>query len=162
MKYHEVIQANKELTDDYSNRQPTNPSLLPNNNFLMCPPFSYHATEPNNVWMQKRSDEQRLVNIEKAFREFQELYQFITSQGAFVHLMPVPEGCRLQDLVFCANAGICLFNTPPHNNFIVSNFTSPPRYGETEVIKKVMDSMGYRTIVCPHKFEGGSRFKVFA
>lgn len=159
MKYHEVIQSNRESTNDYSTVKPTNPSLLPNTNFLMCPPFCYHASEPNNVWMQMISDEERTVNIEKAFQEFQALYEFIVSQGAFVHLMPVPEGCRLQDLVFCANAGIALFNVSEHNTFVVSNFTSPPRYGETPVIQNVMDAMGYRTIVSPHKFEGEADLK---
>ena len=162
MKHREFINSYslEQIVDGAPDIKPNNPSLLPNANFLMCAPFCFHASEANNAWMQNCSDEERKINTEKSFQEFHALYQFLVSQGAFVHLMPVPEACNLQDLVFCANAGIALYNTEQHNTFVVSNFTSPPRFGETPVIENVMNAMGYRTIVSPHKFEGEADLKL--
>lgn len=160
MKYQETIQ---HYTDSeimyYKPTYPINPTTLVNPNFLMNLPFSFHATEPNNVWMEGLSDAERAIDTTKTFQEFQQLYRFMVDQGAFVHLMPAPTGCRLQDLVFCANAGIVLTHLEDKNTVIVSNFTSPPRFGETDIIKTYFQSMGYNTIVSPYKFEGEADLK---
>ncbi len=126
--------------------------------FLMCPPLSYSTLEPNNVWMVDLSDEQRQVDSNRAFRQFQALYQFLSSR-AFVQLLPVPGDCALQDLVFTANLGIVLEHQEAKDTVIVSNFRSEPRVGETEVGVKFFQSMGYKTYVPEAKFEGEAELK---
>lgn len=139
-------------------RQPTTPSMLSSPNFLMCPPFSFHTADANNAWMEHKTLEERTVDTVRAFQEFQALYHFMVEQGAFIYLLPVPADCSLQDLVFSANAGLVLHHLQ-ESIVIVSNFTSPPRYGETPVIENFFKAMGYRTIVSPHKFEGEADLK---
>ena len=79
---------NAKIFDD--DLQPKNPSGLLNPNFMMSLPFSFHTKEPNNVWMVDKNTQERAVDSDVAFEQFQQLYQFMVSQGAFVHLMPVP------------------------------------------------------------------------
>ena len=139
-------------------RQPTTPSMLSSPNFLMCPPFSFHTADANNAWMENKTAEERAVDTVRAFEEFQALYHFMVAQGAFIYLLPVPSDCSLQDLVYSANAGLVLHHLE-ESIVIVSNFTSPPRYGETPVIENFFKAMGYQTIIAPHKFEGEADLK---
>ena len=126
--------------------------------FLMCPPLSYSTSPPNNIWMEDLDDIERKVDDKKAARQFQALYQFLSSRGV-VQLLPVPSNCGLQDLVFTANLGIVLEHLPAKDTVVISNYDSKPRIGETEVGVKFFQSMGYKTIVPSTKFEGEAELK---
>lgn len=126
--------------------------------FLMCPPLSYNTSTPNNIWMEDLDDIERKVDDKKAARQFQALYQFLSSRGV-VQLLPVPSNCGLQDLVFTANLGIVLEHIPAKDTVVISNYDSKPRIGETEVGVKFFQSMGYKTIVPSTKFEGEAELK---
>ena len=126
--------------------------------FLMCPPLSYNTLTPNNIWMEDLDDIERKVDDKKAARQFQALYQFLSSRGV-VQLLPVPSNWGLQDLVFTANLGIVLEHLPAKDTVVISNYDSKPRIGETEVGVKFFQSMGYQTIVPSTKFEGEAELK---
>jgi N-dimethylarginine dimethylaminohydrolase len=126
--------------------------------FLMCPPFSFDTGQPNNIWMMDLPEDGRAVVRNKAFRQFQALYQFLSSRG-FVQLLPVPHDCGLQDLVFTANLGLVLEHLPARDTVVISNYKSEPRIGETEVGVRFFQSMGYKTIVPTTKFEGEAELK---
>ena len=49
--------------------------------FLMCPPLSYNTSQPNNIWMDDLDEMDRKVDDKKAARQFQALYQFLSSRG---------------------------------------------------------------------------------
>lgn len=134
------------------------PSTIETPSFLMNFPFSYSTEIPNNAWMRDIDDARRVVNKKVAMKQFLALYQFISSR-ALVHLLPTPRKCHLQDLVFTANLGIILGHLEDSNEVIVSNFSSPPRMGETEVGCDFFRSMGYDVHVAPHKFEGEAELK---
>lgn len=138
-------------------QRPT-PSRVEYPSFLLCPPFSYSADTPNNVWMDELDVSKRRIDGRRAFTQFTELYRFLSSE-ALVHLLPVPADSSLQDLVFTANLGIVLEHLESRNTVILSNFTSEPRRGETEVGRKFFESMGYETYVSPSKFEGDAELK---
>ena len=126
--------------------------------YLMCPPLSYNTSTPNNIWMEDLDDLERKVDDKKAARQFQALYQFLSSRGV-VQLLPVPSNCGLQDLVFTANLGIVLEHLPARDTVVISNYDSRPRIGETEVGVRFFQSMGYKTIVPSTKFEGEAELK---
>ena len=126
--------------------------------YLMCPPFSFDTGQPNNIWMMDIPEQGRAVERNKAFRQFQALYQFLSSR-AFVQLLPVPGDCGLQDLVFTANIGLVLEHLPARDTVVISNYKSEPRIDETEVGVKFFQSMGYKTIVPTTKFEGEAELK---
>jgi N-dimethylarginine dimethylaminohydrolase len=134
------------------------PGSLERPAFLMSCPFSYSADYPNNVWMRELGDEKRKVDRTKAMSQFAQVYRHIAAD-AFVFLLPTPAGCTLQDLVFTANLGVVLEHVPGRNVVVLSNFTSEPRIGETEVGNQFFRSMGYTTVVAPHKFEGEAELK---
>lgn len=136
----------------------TKPGTMERPAFLMNCPFSYSAGQPNNAWMYELDDAHRQVDRSKAMCQFAQLYDHMASE-AFVFLLPTPAGCRLQDLVFTANLGIVLEHVPERNTVVLSNFTSAPRVGETEVGKQFFRSMGYRTVVAPYRFEGEAELK---
>lgn len=128
--------------------------------YLMCPPFSYVSGEANNIWMEtKATHPNREVDSAVAFKQWQDLYQFMVSEGAFVHLMHAPRSSGLKDLVYAANAGIIIRSKENEPMAVVSNFTSEPRHGETPVIEATFHAMGYKTMVCPFKFEGEADLK---
>lgn len=128
--------------------------------YLMCPPFSYFSGQPNNIWMEnKATHPNRNVDSAVAFEQWQNLYQFMVGEGAFVHLMHAPRSSGLKDLVYAANAGIIIRSKENESIAVVSNFTSEPRHGETPVINATFNAMGYKTIVCPFKFEGEADLK---
>ncbi|MDQ3995880.1 MAG: amidinotransferase [Gemmatimonadota bacterium] len=134
------------------------PGTLERPAFLMSCPFSYNADCPNNAWMHELCDDDRRVDRTKAMSQFAQVYRHMASD-AFVFLLPTPDGCNLQDLVFTANLGIVLEHLPRRNVVVLSNYTSEPRIGETEVGDRFFRSMGYTTVVAPHKFEGEAELK---
>lgn len=136
----------------------TGPGTLDRPAYLMNCPFSYSAEEPNNAWMYELDDAARRIDRETAMCQFGQLYDRMASD-AFVFLLPTPANCHLQDLVFTANLGIVLEHVPERNVVVLSNFTSAPRVGETDVGRRFFQTMGYTTVVAPDKFEGEAELK---
>jgi N-dimethylarginine dimethylaminohydrolase len=134
------------------------PGTLDRPAFVMSCPFSYSADCPNNAWMQELCDDDRKVDRTKAMSQFAQVYRHMAAD-AFVFLLPTPKGCSLQDLVFTANLGIVLEHVPARDLVVLSNFSSEPRIGETEIGEQFFRSMGYTTVVAPHKFEGEAELK---
>ena len=135
-----------------------NPSLLDKPAFVMSFPFTFTAREANNVWMEELDDGKRTVDPRNAFKQFLEVYHFMAAES-LVYLLPSPSSCELQDLVFTANLGIVLDHLPGKNTAIVSNFSSEPRMNESALGVSFFESMGYKTHVAPHKFEGEAELK---
>lgn len=136
----------------------TTPGTLDKPAFLMNCPFSFSADQPNNAWMTELADEARRIDRGTAIWQFAHLYNYMASDG-FVFLLPTPKECQLQDLVFTANLGVVLEHVPQRDLVILSNFSSEPRIGETEVGERFFDMMGYRVVTAPHKFEGEAELK---
>ena len=86
------------------------------------------------------------------------MYRYLASE-ALVYLLPTPRDCKLQDLVFTANLGIVLEHIESKDTVVLSNFTSEPRRGETEVGVGFFEAMGYRTHISPARFEGDAELK---
>lgn len=147
-----------QATIDTPQHANSTPLLLEKPAFLMNLPFSYSADQANNIWMQELDDEKRAIDRTRAMSQFLQLYNFMSSE-AVVYLLPAPAGCNLQDLVFTANLGITLEHLPERNIAVISNYTSAPRTGETEVGVKFFGSMGFETVVAPYKFEGEAELK---
>jgi N-dimethylarginine dimethylaminohydrolase len=137
---------------------PATPTALEQPAFVVNAPFSYSTDVANNVWMEEISPDERVPNSRRAMVQFLELYRFMASE-ALVYVLPTPVGCRLQDLVFTANLGVVPEHLPDKHTVILSNFTSEPRRGETDVGKRFFEQMGYQTYVSPHKFEGDAELK---
>lgn len=146
-----------------SQPQPTsehisNPTKLDKPAFLVNFPFSYSADSPNNVWMREYKPDKRKIDSKKAMRQFLELYHYLASE-ALVCVLPTPTDCGLQDLVFTANLGIVLEHLPGKDTVVLSNHSTAPRVGETEVGRRFFESMGYQVHVPPFKFEGEADLK---
>jgi N-dimethylarginine dimethylaminohydrolase len=137
---------------------PAGPTHLQRPAFLVNAPFSYTAEVANNAWMADLSPDQRRPDCIRAMTEFLELYRYLASD-ALVYVLPTPRPEGQQDLVFTANLGIVPENPPTPNTVIVSNYTSEPRRGETEVGVGFFESMGYQVHVPPHRFEGEAELK---
>jgi N-dimethylarginine dimethylaminohydrolase len=137
---------------------PKNPTQLNRPAFLMSAPFSYATKVANNVWMEEIEDQKREPDITQAMVQFLNLYGFIASE-ALVYLLPTPQDRDLQDLTFTANIGVMLEHASDHNTVILSNFTSEPRRGETDVGRRFFESMGYDVHVPETKFEGEADLK---
>ena len=138
--------------------RPQNPTQLQCSAFLMNFPFSYSTDVANNVWMEEIDDTEREPNQRKAMAQFLEVYRYVASE-ALVYLLPTPPDAPLQDLVFTANLGVVLEHVPSKDVVVLSNFTSEPRRGETEVGVRFFEAMGYETHVSPAKFEGDAELK---
>ncbi len=136
----------------------SSPGLLEQPTFLMNCPFSLHTRHANNAWMHDIDDDKRKIDRNKAMAQFANLYAFLTSAG-IVFLLPTPRNCELQDLVYTANLGVVLEHIPERDLVVLSNFTSEPRVGETEVGRSFFASMGYRALLAPYKFEGDAELK---
>jgi len=121
-------------------------------------PFSYSTAIANNVWMKEIEDEERKPNFERAMVQFLEVYNYLASE-ALVYLLPTPRDRQLQDLVFTGNLGVVLEHLENKDTVVLSNFTSEPRRGETEVGLGFFEAMGYRTYVAPARFEGDAELK---
>jgi N-dimethylarginine dimethylaminohydrolase len=141
-----------------SAEQPQNATELDRPAFLMNAPFSFATNSANNIWMEEIPADKRDPDAKQAMVQFLELYQYIASE-ALVYVLPTPRGCGLQDLVFTANLGIVLEHVPGKNTVVISNYTSKPRRGETEVGKAFFSSMGYDVHVPESRFEGEAELK---
>ena len=126
--------------------------------FLLNFPFSYSTGSPNNPWMKDLTPDKRQPDMRKATLQFLQLYRSITAE-ALVYLLPTPSGVELQDLLYTANLGIVLEHLDDKNTVVISNFTSPPRRGETAVGVKFFRDMGYDVQVPETKFEGEAELK---
>lgn len=131
---------------------------LPQPAFLMCPPFSYSTAVPNNIWMEEMDAEKRRPDNRRALTQFFQVYRYIASEG-LVYLLPGGKDSGLQDLVFVANLGIVLEHGRFANTAVVSNFTSEPRRGESEVGAAYFRSLGLDVYESPSKFEGDAELK---
>ena len=138
--------------------RPLTPTELKRPAFLMNFPFSYSTAIANNVWMKEIEREEREPNFERAMIQFLEVYNYLASE-ALVYLLPTPRDRHLQDLVFTANLGVVLEHLESKDTVVLSNFTSEPRRGETEVGVGFFEAMGYRTHVAPARFEGDAELK---
>lgn len=137
---------------------PVNPSQLEFPAFLLNAPFSYRTDVANNAWMQELPEHERVPERKKAMVQFLELYRYLAG-GALVYVLPTPRADGLQDLVFTANLGIVLEHVEGKDAVVLSNFTSEPRVGETEVGLRFFEQANYRTCVPPAKFEGEAELK---
>jgi N-dimethylarginine dimethylaminohydrolase len=138
--------------------RPQTPTALACPAYLLNAPFSYATDVANNVWMEEIELAERAPDARRAMVQFLELYRFLASE-ALVYVLPTPVGCGLQDLVFTANLGVVFEHLPGNDTVVVSNFTSEPRRGETDVGRRFFELMGYRTHVSPHRFEGDAELK---
>jgi len=135
-----------------------NPTQFDRPAFLMNFPFSYATGVANNPWMTYMKGEKRHPDFTRAAVQFLAVYQNISAEG-LVYLLPTPRGAALQDLLYTANLGIVLGHLPDKNTVVISNYTSPPRMGETPVGVKFFQDMGYDVHVAPGKFEGEAELK---
>ena len=133
-------------------------SNLPQPAFLMCPPFSYSTATPNNIWMEEMEEEKRKPDMRRALTQFFQVYRYLASES-LVYLLPSVKDAALQDQVFVANLGIVLEHEGFSNTVIVSNFTSEPRRGESQVGLEFFGSMGLDVHKSPSKFEGDAELK---
>jgi N-dimethylarginine dimethylaminohydrolase len=135
-----------------------NPTQLAKPAYVLSVPLCYSTAVANNAWMEDLSDEERQPDFKKALHQFLNVYHFIASE-ALVYLLPSPGDCELQDLVFTANVGCVLEHLPKRDTVVVSNFTSEPRVREADVGAAFFDSLGYRVMQPPYKFEGEAELK---
>lgn len=138
--------------------RPLTPTALERPAFLVNAPFSYATDVANNVWMEEIAPDERAPDVRRAMVQFLELYRFLASE-ALVYVLPTPAGSTLQDLVFTANLGVVFEHLPGRAAVVLSNFTSEPRRGETEVGERFFEVMGYETYVAPDRFEGDAELK---
>ena len=132
------------------------PSQLQLQSYIMNFPFSLSTSDPNNIWMQELTDEELQLNRPKAYKQFMDLYNFMSGQS-LVYLLP-SEG-NYQDQVYVANLGLQLPHIKDQNVILLSNFTSDPRKGEELVGEKFFQQMGYKTHISPFKWEGEADIK---
>ena len=81
------------------------PSQLHLQSYVMNFPFSLSTSDPNNIWMQELTDDELQINRPKAYKQFMDLYNFMSGQS-LVYLLP-SEG-SYQDQVYVANLGLQL------------------------------------------------------
>lgn len=126
--------------------------------FCMVKPHkkNFNVDDPNNVWMQEIAPEDREVDYDKAWAQWNELYQWIAANSGSVDL--IPHTGKLQDLIYVANMGLYI---EPADVIVISNFTSEPRRGEEKVGKAYFESDGYTVIAPPPDchFEGEADLK---
>jgi arginine dihydrolase len=157
MALQESVLEGREAPDMEETDRPRTPTELTRPAFLVNFPFSYSTEVANNIWMEELDDDKREPKLKQAMTQFLDLYRFMASEG-LVYLLPTPTVKGLQDLVFTANLGIVLAHLDPAP-IVVSNFSSPPRRGESEVGLPFFESMGYDVHLAPHRFEGEADLK---
>lgn len=145
-------------TEVSAEERPLTPTQLRRPAFLLAPPFSYTTNVANNVWMEEIDQDEREPDKQRSMAQFLDLYRFVASE-ALVYLLPARGDCGLQDLVFAANLGVVLDHFDGPGTAVLSNFTSEPRRGETDVGVPFFEAMGYDTFVSPHRFEGDAELK---
>ena len=152
------VNANRPQLDLGPKTPWANPTQLDRPAFLMNFPFSYATGVANNPWMEDMRGDKRNPDFTRAAVQFLAVYQNMSAEG-LVYLVPTPQGADLQDLMYTANLGIVLDHLADKNTVVISNFTSPPRRGETPVGVKFFQDMGYNVHVAPAKFEGEAELK---
>jgi N-dimethylarginine dimethylaminohydrolase len=151
--------AHHRCRPDSSTASPwLNPTQFERPAFLMNFPFSYDTGSPNNPWMTDLSSDQRAPDFKRAAVQFLQVYQNISAEG-LVYLLPTPRATDLQDLLYTGNLGIVLEHLPNKNTVVISNFTSPPRRGETPIGVNFFQDMGYEVHIAPARFEGEAELK---
>ena len=126
--------------------------------YALCPPLSYSTTVANNAWMEEMGVEERTPNRRLALAQFAQVYRYLASE-ALVYLVPTPPQADLQDQVFTANLGVALEHGRYRGTIILSNFTSEPRRGETDVGLPFFRLLSDDVHVAPSKFEGDAELK---
>jgi len=135
------------------------PSQLQIQSYLMNFPHTLNTSQPNNIWMEEmfnKDPKSLIINKDRAYRQWLDLYTFLAG-SSLVYLLPNKK--EFQDITYVANLGIHLHHIQDDNIIILSNFTSEPRKGEELVGKQFFESMGYKTIISPFKFEGEADLK---
>ena len=132
------------------------PSQLNIPSYVMNFPFTLDTKNPNNIWMKELTPDDLKVNKKKAYKQFLDLYNFLSGAG-LVYLLP-SQG-NYQDQVYVANLGIYLPHLTKSNNIVLANYTSEPRIGEEIVGEQFFKMMGYDTHMCPFKWEGEADLK---
>lgn len=118
---------------------------------LMCPPDYFTVAYAINPWMEDaKVGDAYSCDIELAKRQWEKLYQAITTQaGAEVLLMPPVDG--LPDLVFTANAAFVY-----QNQAVIAHYKFAERQGEEPYCKQWFIEQGFEVTEMPHDlfFEG--------
>jgi len=125
--------------------------------YVMNIPLTFGTGVKNNIWMEEMSEEELKIDLPKAIREMWEIYSFISGH-AFVHLLPSPKECSLQDLVYVSNNGILLHGLECPT-YVGSNFHAQNRRGEERIGMDLFERMGYKTVQAPFHFEGEAEMK---
>ena len=124
--------------------------------YAMATPLGFLADSPNNQPMADLSEEERIIDKDRAMSQWLSLYNYLASQG-LVYLIPTPQQ-KLQDLVFASNLAVSIDDFKK-DIIVVANFAVKERIGETEVGRQFFESLGCETYVCPFKFEGDAELK---
>jgi N-dimethylarginine dimethylaminohydrolase len=135
-----------------------NATQLEQPSYLLNFPFSYATGAANNPWMKDLPPHERQPDFRRAAVQFLQLYRCVGAEG-LVYLLPTPKDAELQDLPYTANLGIVLAHLPDRNTVVISNFTSPPRRGESAVGIRFFQDMGYDVQVPASRFEGEADLK---
>src|SRR5438093_685472 len=135
-----------------------NPTQLERPAFLMNFPFSYSTEVANNPWMTDLTANKRQPDFTRAAVQFLGVYRNVSAEG-LVYLLPTSRDADLQDLLYTANLGIVFEHVALKNTVVISNFSTPPRRGETPVGVKFFQDLGYDVHVAPAKFEGEAELK---
>lgn len=126
--------------------------------FLMNFPLTMSTRVANNAQMVEALDiEHGLeLNRPRAFKQFLDLYSFVTQQNALVYILP--SSGDFQDLEYVANMGLYLPHVE-HPTIVAANFTSPCRQGEEIIGIEFFEMMGYDVRWCPYRWEGEAELK---
>jgi N-dimethylarginine dimethylaminohydrolase len=130
------------------------PSSLETPSFLMNYPLTIDNKVMNNALMKK---DQGKYNYDKAFKQWEDLYRLIVTEGSVVYVLP-SELPPLQDLPFVANLGIYLPHLRP-DTIIISNYKSAPRKGEDDIGIKFFKMNNYAIHQPTTHFEGEADLK---
>ncbi len=120
----------------------------------MCPPTYLDASIANNERMHKLTEDERIVDMDKATKQFMDLYSLCTQQS-LVYLIPPVKG--LGDQVYISNAACVL----PHldKTSILANFSVDNRIGEELSVKALLHDLDFEIYDCPYHFEGEADLK---
>jgi N-dimethylarginine dimethylaminohydrolase len=121
----------------------------------MCFPHTFDTDDPNNIWMQQLSQEEIDEDFQKAYSQWDLLYDHLSGAGT-VYLLP-PAG-DYPDQVYVANVVVILCHKPKPIA-VVANFQSPPRKGEEKVAYEFFGMMGYPVYRPPTTWEGEAEIK---
>lgn len=133
------------------------PSQLDVPSYLMNFPFSLSIDDPNNIWMEELTDEEReKLNIDTALAQYMELYNFMASAGVVYILPSLGE---YQDQVYVANLGLVLPHIHRKQTVILANFRSKPRQGEDRVGRMFFRMCGFDVFQPDTHWEGEADLK---